>query len=94
MTADIDDNIAGKLFGRTSKIRVRVNSEPLLPQLLAPFEWGAAVARSYCKKCGTVLDSILTKYPVEVQVRNKNGLRGTAILQYMSQKGVFVNGKR
>ena len=56
MTADIDDNIAGKLFGRTSKIRVRVNSEPPLPQLLAPFEWREAAAHSHCKKCGTVLE--------------------------------------
>jgi len=39
-------------------------------------------------------NSILTKYPVEVQVRNNDGLLGTAILQYMPQKGVFVNGKR
>jgi len=36
---------------------------------------------------------INVKYPVEVQVRNKEGLVGTAILQYLPQRGVFVNAK-
>lgn len=37
--------------------------------------------------------TILVKYPVEIQIRNKEGLLGSAILQYMPQKGVFLNGK-
>lgn len=37
--------------------------------------------------------TILVKYPVEVQVRTRDELLGTAILQYLPQKGVFVNGK-
>ena len=37
--------------------------------------------------------TILVTYPVEVQVRTKEGLLGTASLRYMPQKGVFLNGK-
>lgn len=37
--------------------------------------------------------TILVTYPVEVQVRTKEGLLGTASLRYMPQKGVFINGK-
>ncbi len=37
--------------------------------------------------------TILVKYPVEVEVRNNDGFLGSAIIQYIPQKGVFVNGE-
>jgi len=37
--------------------------------------------------------TILVRYPVEVEIRNKDGFQGIASLEYAPQKGVFSDGK-